>query len=477
MANKTASTVLRRAREGDAEAQLLAGKFYLEGVPGLRCDAATALYWLRASAAQGNAEAQALIGQSIPQSSVKQPETVVQYYESASSRGSLNANVALSDWALTGRIPGSDSRAYELLHRAARAGDRKAQLRFATLLDSGAFGAGKGEEARQWYENAAANGSRAAAAALANWHWARSDPAARTWLDSLAKDADAENLYRRGLLLLGEGEARRACPALEEAAKRGYAPAELAFGLLHAAPLAARLAGVPHGLKRAASWLERASRAGIAQASFELYRLFRRREFSLKSASLAYRHLETAARQGHAHAQFLVGLSCLRDNLTRDSDVAAARWLGRAAKQGHDEAAALVQILYRRIEPAFIRDGAQTAGLIRLVARSRIALATRLDLAVTFGLSAPEMLLFDPETADHADCLVLDVRQHLPRSKRRIVLVESGAERALLDQAQRMLSANAPHPTDVRGNYVQRRLDLEHTLKLLGSEIRVPPLR
>lgn len=248
MANKTASTVLRRAREGDAEAQLLAGKFYLEGVPGLRRDAATALYWLRASAAQGNAEAQAIIGQSIPQSSIRQPETVVQYYESASSRGSPNANVALSDWALTGRIPGSDSRAYELLHRAAKAGDRKAQLRFATLLDSGAFGAGKGEEARQWYENAVANGSRAAAVALANWHWERSDPAVRTWLDSLAKDADAENLFRRGMLLLGEGEPRRACSVLEEAAKRGYAPAELAFGLLHAGPVAAKLAGVPHGL-------------------------------------------------------------------------------------------------------------------------------------------------------------------------------------------------------------------------------------
>ena len=122
-------------------------------------------------------------------------------------------------------------------------------------------------------------------------------------------------------------------------------------------------------------------------------------------------------------------------------------------------------------------DGAEAARLIRVMARSRIALATRLEMALAFGLNAPEMLLFDPQAADHADCVLIDIRSQLPRSKRRIVLVQSAAERALLDQAQRLLSPKAPHPTDVRGSYLQRKLDFEHTLTLLGSDVSIPPLR
>lgn len=476
MASKLASTLLRKAREGDLASQVLAGRLYLEGSRGLPRDAATALYWLRAAAERGSAEAQALIGRAIPQSSVQQPEAVAQYYESASHRGSSHADIALSDWMLTGSIPGAESRAYELLRRAASAGDRKAQLRFAALLESGAFGSGRSEEAIQWYERAAANGSRAAAAALANWHWARNDPAARAWIERLGGD-DPENFYRRAVLRIAAGEPRQAAALLEQAAKQGHPASQLAFGLLHCARIDSRFTGVPHGLKRAAFWLERASRAGVAQASFELYRLFRRREFSMKSASIAQRYLETAASQGHAHAQFLLALACLRDTVSQDSDIAAARWLARARQQGHIEASALVALLYRRDEQPLFADREAATALVRAIARSRIALATRVEVAAVFGLGAAEMLLFDPEAADHGDCLVLDLRAELPRSRRRIVLVHGAAERTLLDQARRLLSSRAPHPTDVRGPYAQRRLDFEHTLTLLGSAVALAPLR
>lgn len=469
--------MLRKAREGDVASQLTAGKFYLEGAPGLRRDPVAALYWLRAAAAQGSGEAQALIGREVPQSSVRQPRAVVQYYERASEHGSANADIVLSDWVLTGRIPGDDSRAYTLLHRAASAGDRKAQLRFAVLLDSGAFGSERIREATQWYERAAANGSRAAAVALADWHWERNDPAARTWIDSAASGADPESLYRRAILLLSEGEPRSASNALQEAAKRGHAAAQLAFGVLHSTAVGARGAGVPHGLKKAAAWLERASRAGVPQASFELHRLFRRREFSMKSAATAHRYLETAARQGHAHAQFLLGIACLRDTLSKDSDLAAARWLACSSRQGHAEATALAGILYRRSCMPLFTNPAEAARLVRVMARSRIALATRLEVSLAFGLSGPETLLFDPEAADHGDCLLIDIRSQLPRSRRRIVLVESATERTLIARARRLLSPKAAHVTDVRGSYLQRKLDFEHTLTLLGSDVTIPPLR
>lgn len=477
MASTRASTIIRKAREGDVDAQLTAGRLYLDGADGLRRDARTALYWLRAAAAQGCSEAQALIGRSIPSSAVEQPQAVVDYYKRASRHGSVNASVALSDWVVSGRIPGNDSHALQLLRRAASAGDRKAQLRLAVLLQSGAFGADRGDEAFQWYEKAAANGSRAAALALANRDWERSDPAALIWLGRVGEAHDAEQLYRTGALLLGAAECKAACRWLREAAERGHAGAQFCYGLLHSSSSESRVTGVPHSLKKAASWLERASRAGFAQASFELYRLFRRREFSMKSTATAQQYLERAAQQGHAHAQFLAGIAGLRDTVRPDADVTAAGWLARAARQGHGEAHALTAVLYRRRGTPLCDDETELARLIRLMARSRIALAMRLELAAAFGLDAPEMLLLDPQTADRGDCLLIDIRGELPRTKRRIVIVQTDDERAMLDRARRLLSPMNPHPTDVRGPYLRRKIDFEHTLTILGGHLHIRPLR
>lgn len=470
MVSRSALSILREAREGKLWAQVSAGKLYLEGGGGMRRDPQTAFYWLRTAAARGDVEAQRLIGNSIPESSIKQPEAVAHYYESASREGSANADLALSDWLLSGRIPGGEQAlAFDLLHRAAQAGDRKAQLRLAMLLRSGAFGEGREAEALRWFEEAARSGSRAASLALAEWHWERSDPAARTWIEKVADSAEPEHLYRRAVLLLGESETQHAAHLLAQAANQGHSAAQLYYGLLHAATVGRKVSGVPHSLKKAAFWLEKASRSGNAQASFELYGLFRRREFSLKNTAMVERYLETAAEQGHPHAQFLMGLACLRDIVTHNADLAAAKWFLRASEAQHAQAAAFVRLLYRPPESVLPAAGLEPSRLVRLMARSRIALATRLELALAFGLNAREMLLFDPETADHGACVLIDIRKFMPRAKRRILVVATEAERALLERARRLLSATNPHPTDVRGPYHRRKRDFEHTLTLLGA--------
>lgn len=476
MASTVAVTLLRRAREGNVDAQLAAGKLYLEGGEGLCRSLETAFYWLRAAAAKGNAEAQSLIGRSIPESSVKRPAAVAAYYEAASRGGSTNADVTLSDWLLAGHISGDHSRAYELLHRAAAAHDRKAQLRLAVLLEKGAFGTGRDDEALHWYQEAALGGSRAAALALCNYHWARDDLAAAPWIERVGDVADAEHTYRKAVLLLGRGDCQSASSLLERAAESGHPAAQLYFGLLHASA-AQKISGVPRNLKKAAFWLEKASRAGLAQATFELYRLFRRREFSLRNIADAQRHLKAAAEQGHAEAQFLCGVASLRDPLSHDADVAAATWFSRASRQGHAEACGVVALLYRRGDAAFPATGREPAELIRLLGRSRIAVAARLEVALAFRLSMAEMLLFDPEEADRGECLVIDVRKALPRAKRRILLVENESERALLDRTHRLLHASFKHPTDVRGTYAQRKFDFEHTMVLLGARAAYQPLR
>lgn len=475
MTNKAALTILLQARAGDLSAQVSAGMLYLEGGDGIRRDPQAAFYWLRAAAARGSSEAQRLIGSAIPESSVQRPETVVQYYESASKAGSPNADLALSDWLLSGGIAqGGQARACELLERAARAGDRKAQLRLAMLLRSGSLGEGREDEALRWFEKAAALGSGAASLALADWHWERNDPAALRWLDKLAAPADAEHLYRSAVLLCGQGRTAQAARLFEKAARLDHPGAQLHYGLLHSAPGGRKRTGVPHSLKKTAFWLEKASRSGNVQASFELYRLFRRREFSLKDAAMARRFLETAAEQGHAHAQFLIGHLWLRDKVSHNADISAAKWFLRASKQKHAEAGAVVRLLYRRPATSFPAAGMEPVRLIRLMARSRLALAMRLELAAAFSLSTPETLLFDSASADHDECMVVDIRRFAPRTKRRLIVVQSEDERALLDRAKRLLSATNPHPSDVRGPYLRRKLDFEHTLTLLGARAAEP---
>lgn len=473
MVTRTALPLLREARAGLPGAQLALGKVYLSGGNGLKRDPFAAFYWLRRAASRGNTEAQRLIADAVPASMVDDPTAVASYYEVASSRGSANARLALSDWTLSGRASSQNfTRARELLSLSAEGGDRKAQLRLATLL-SDAHSSGAQSEALHWFGMAARQGSRAARAALADWFWRKDDPETKKWVEALADEKDPEILYRLGVLLVGEGQMQRAAGCLGTAALRNHSGAQLSYGLLHAARGGMQTLGVPHSLKKAAHWLEKASSNGHAQASFELFRLYRVREFSLRSLAISQRYLEKSADQGHLHAQYLVALSLLRLSVERDADVAAVRFLVRASREGHMQAESLLKFLCSRPAAVSSAVSAEESRVIGLVARSRIALATRLELCHAFRLTIPQMLLFTPPREDIGECFAVDIREQVPRSKRRLVHVETGEEMALLDRARRLLAPENPHPTDVRGSVRQRRHDLENSLTTVGAAPRL----
>ncbi|OGA64226.1 MAG: hypothetical protein A3G81_25165 [Betaproteobacteria bacterium RIFCSPLOWO2_12_FULL_65_14] len=467
MVSRVALPLFREAQQGEAEAQLAVGKLYLNGDGGLKRDAGTAFYWLHKAAAGGSSEAQRLLGGGSDSAA-----DTGQFPPPANEPPSTNADLALAEWLLSGQIPAAeDADAIDVLRRAAAQGERKAQLRLAVLLQSGAGKPDADAEAIHWLRKAAEGGSRAAAVRLADWYWGRFDPSAGTALEPAGESAEPEFLYRLGILRAAKGKTFQASALLAKAALAEHAQAQLYFGLLHASPLTRKVTGVPHSLKKAASWLGKASHGGCAQASFELHRLFRLRQFSLKNAAVAQKYLETAAGQGHAQAQYLIGLELLRDTVGRDNDIAAAGWLLRAARQGHAEARTVARLLYCRKALVSPGSAAEQSQLIRTMARTRIALATRLELGQTFRLSIAELLLFDPEDADQEHFIVLDVRRHLRRARRRIVAVETAEERTLLDRARRLLNARNPHPTDVRGPLSQRKLDLEQSIRLLGQEL------
>lgn len=472
MVTRTVLPLLREARAGDSAAQLALGKVYLNGSDGLKRDSLAAFYWLRQAASRGHTEAQGLIAQDVPASMVDDPAAVAPFYEAAASRGSANACLALSDWVLEAN--GSDrnaSQARELLYRSAERGDRKAQLRIAALLQSEPDSPGGQTEALRWFEMAARQGSRAARVYLADWFWRKGDPAAKRWLEALADEGDPEILYRLGVLLVSEGEVRKAADCLGRAALSSHPGAQLSYGLLHGAPGGRQAVGVPHSLKKAAYWLEKASSAGEAQASFQLYRLYRAPKFSLRSLAMSQQYLERAAHQGHAHAQYLVALGLLRLSVERDADIAAACWLDRARRGGHVQAESLLKFLCAPPAAASPAVHAQQSRVIALVAASRIAPATRLELGQVFGLTIPQLLLFTPPREDASACFAVDVREHASRIRRRLVHVETAEEQALLDRARRLLSPENPHPSDVRGTLRQRRHDLEKTLSIAGAAL------
>jgi hypothetical protein len=54
-------------------------------------------------------------------------------------------------------------------------------------------------------------------------------------------------------------------------------------------------------------------------------------------------------------------------------------------------------------------------------------LAARIELAMLFGLTRPEALLIDLKQADCGHCLMVDIRSQYARSKRRLIMVETGS--------------------------------------------------
>jgi hypothetical protein len=66
-------------------------------------------------------------------------------------------------------------------------------------------------------------------------------------------------------------------------------------------------------------------------------------------------------------------------------------------------------------------------------------LAVRLQLAMTMGLTARELVAFDPLFADRGECFVVDLTAWRASYRRRIVLIESDEQRCALQQVKRVL--------------------------------------
>jgi TPR repeat protein len=511
MATREEMTFIRAARAGETSAQLMLGKYYLFGGAGLKQNLATALHWLDRAARRNSSEAWMLIGEHVPfevTARTVDPLQLSVWYERAFDAGVIGAGLVWAKLVLAqadGQVdPLARGKALRALETAARAGIVDAQWLLAQELAKRPRSASDKPNAQrmvdsatlEWATRAASSGILQAQRALADHAWSAQDwpaflrwslPVARTIADRRGKaDAppipveDARFLARCASTLVNtadfdESEAER---FWELAAQAGDKDAQLGAGLWFANmdEEGDRVMRVRRksNYRKAAGWLMAAGRQGVAEAWYALARICLRPNNSLSqhARSDASCYLERAAEAGHCIAQLQLGMAAWRTRRCDEAgDVRAVYWLQKAAFQGNAEAAACLQKIASRATPIAWAEEARRQ-LTPGVAATHPLLAARIELAALFGLSHPEALLIDLNTADRGHCLLVDISALHARSRRRLILIQTGHERMALNRVLRVFENIDCGPHGPEGNYRQRVYLFKKVFSFCGMDRR-----
>ena len=498
MANREELLIIRSARSGQAHAQLALGKRYLFGGSGLPQSHATALHWLEKAAEQNMADAWFLIGEHVPFETARQssdPLAVAVWYERAFEGGMAKAGLVLAmlvfaSWSRADQL--LRQKATRALQTAAESGLADAQWLLAQQLGIADVVAqpkpaelsppakARRSAAIEWSSRAARGGIMPAQRAVADYFWGLGDylkflfwslPIAQnierragTGARRCQVERSSLDLLRRcanALLLTKDPNSQLIERYLKLAAEGGDSAAQLSYGLWIArmdesGQRLPSIPGVAH-YKKAIRWLSLAADQGVAAAWYAMSRIYLKPEFSRRSITEARRYLEMAAVTGHVRAQLELGLVAWRSRkVDKSADIRAVYWLQKAAGQGNREAKSLLE---RIAPPARKAEWAHAARAVfsRDTSNQYPFLAARVELGYWFGLSRAEALLIDIEAADHGHCLEIDIRDQHPRSRRRLVQIVTGDQRAALDRVARMFDAvEAKGVAGQEGNYRQR---------------------
>jgi TPR repeat protein len=494
MANRDELAVIRGARAGQAQAQLALGKRYLFGSTGLPQNPLTALHWLDRAAQQGMAEAWQLIGQHISYEvagRTEQPLQLCSWYDKAFDDGIVPAGLVLAQLVLAQQeAPHAlQHKAQTALAAAARAGLAQAQWLLAQQQQARPVEASEAD----WTVQAAKSGVAEAQYAVMEKAWQKADWAGFLhWALPVARelagqfDTVSEKLTPEQVQLLvrcAEALARDEAQAVprepqdqpqrfwEVAAQCNDRQAQLWIGLWYAR-MDEQGERASNGValvnfKKAIRWLTLAGEQGSAIAWFALSRIFMKAEFSQRNLVDALGYMQRAAEMGHAMAQWECGSMIWRNRRDAENqDITALYWLQKAASQGIEAARELLEKVAPRVGPQL---WAQQAGqmLTRDMINSHPFLAARVELALMFGLSRAEALLLDIHAADQGHCLLIDIRHHYARSRRRLAMVDGALQRQALDRITRLFLDVDGGPTGPEGNYRQRVYRLKTLLPQL----------
>lgn len=535
MAQREALHTIRAARAGHAAAQLELGKRYLFGGGGLPKNSASALYWLDRAAQQQQEDAWVLIGSYIPFETAQYAANMQKlcfWYQRAFEAGVLQAGIVFAKLVMAHVELLNDAVkrefALQAIRVAAEAGHGEAQwlwaqvcrgdlagltasTKIAVSTHEGSFGQEniKFEEWQRWAERAAEKGMEGARHALESDAWNKQDHLLYLkWALSPARailQAVAHSSKVLATLSVREVELLKRCAiALEEtrqtppeeiqpywqaAAQAGDADAQLSLGLILAKMdnLGRRTETGPGRVvyKKALRWLEAAAEQGVPDALYAISRVYMKVEFAQRNNMLAQEYLQRAAQAGHLHAQLELGKELWRKGGDNDEDVLALYWLSQAAAQGSEEARAWIgQHAAGAAPQAWAKQAGSQLGLEQLrneqMRNSRDQpslqyLAARVELALHFGLSRAEALLLDIVKADRGHCLVIDIRAHHPRSKRRLIAIQDDGMRQAVSRINRLFQEVDSSEHGPEGNYRRRLYRLRSLTAQAQIQVRAVP--
>lgn len=497
MASREELQLLRAARSGNAEAQCALGKLYLFGSKNLPKSPTTALHWLSRSATSGNMDARLLIGSHISfemAKSYSNRRAIESWYRDALENGNSQAGLILAKLILSSSDNATDenarSEAIAVLEKIADQDIAEAQWLLAELVKQSPEHTPMQKEALKWTERAADAGIPEAQMALVEHALENEDddsflklalPLARslvqTWQHqgkTTPDDRTARMLLHCGKLLLEHksGETDEIRYMWEIAAHNNNAEAAFLLGLWYARmdEYGNRTSNgaTSTSFHKAIRWLTQAGELGLSKAWYALSLIYQKAEFSQRDMATTLRYLEIAANLGHPRAQYERGMHAWRNRREDESnDIQAVFWLQKAVSNGEASATLMLNKIASPAQPA---TWAVTAieHLTREVANTYPFLAARIELAAIFGLSRPETLLLDIHSADKGHCLLVDIREHYRRSKRRLILIQTGKERQTLSRISRLFEKVDCGPKGPEGNYRQRQYRLKTLLPTLA---------
>jgi uncharacterized protein len=127
-------------------------------------------------------------------------------------------------------------------------------------------------------------------------------------------------IYEQGRIV--EKDADQAKRWLVKSAEQGYAPAQLAVGLMHSKDDPAK----------AALWLQRAARQGNSEAQFWLGTAYEQGLFGTTNYKEAVSWFQKSAKQGHPDAQVSLGQMYEDEEGVKQNYSMAAKWYRKAAE-------------------------------------------------------------------------------------------------------------------------------------------------
>jgi TPR repeat protein len=262
--------------------------------------------------------------------------------------------------------------------------------------------------------------------------------------------------------------------ALKIAAELSYVPAQLALGLRLAKFDAVDIDNGNARLKQAVFWLKQAANQGERDAWYALGVINRMPQYSGYSGKDSDACFDKAADLGHPEAQFKKGVLLWRKRASLNESIVglqASYWIWHAAQQGVRAAQELLSKIMLSHPNASSNHWVALALAIKSSLNEAshrftgemLLMCHRVIIANQLNLNKAELLLANIEAIQHEHGAVVDIREHLPRSNPKLILIETLEQRKALMMASKAF--NNIHLDE--GNLRQRRYRLEKLTEML----------